>query len=188
MDTRFVVVFLVISLLGCGACVGPEVRTDFDPSADFTKFRTYAFAELTDVNKGGILDNSLLRKRLDQMVDQQLTHKGLQQVELTQNPDLLVHYFVGVSDKQRIQSSGPVVGARGWQGNYGAGAAYGGVTTYEYREGTLVIDLVETSKKELVWRATIVAELQDSTERNLEQGNKAIAKAFENYPPVNKPQ
>jgi hypothetical protein len=46
-----------------------------------------------------------------------------------------------------------------------------------------VVDLVEPAKKELQWRATMVAILEDTTEENIELGNKAIAKAFENYPP-----
>ena len=45
--------------------MGPKVRTDFDPAAGFTTFRTYAFAGLTDLNQGGVLNNSLLRKRLE---------------------------------------------------------------------------------------------------------------------------
>jgi len=182
MPMRRVTGLLMLILLWISACVGPDVQTDFDPSADFQKFRTYAFAELTDLNKGGILDNSLLRKRLDQMVGQQLGNKGLQQVAGSQIPDLLVHYWVGVQEKQRVQSTasaGP--GPYRWGGGYGAG-----VTTYEYKEGTLVVDLVEYTKKELVWRATIVAIMGNRTEENLELANKGIAKAFEQYPPMKK--
>jgi hypothetical protein len=60
---------------------------------------------------------------------------------------------------------------------------YSSVSTYEYKEGTLIVDLVQPLKKALVWRATIVADLQDTTQENIEMGQKAIAKAFENYPP-----
>ncbi len=190
MALRSAVMFLVIVLLASSGCTGPTVRTDFDSSAEFTKFKTYAFGGLTDVNQGGVLDNSLMRKRLEQMVDQQLTAKGLQQLSLDQHPDLLVHYWIGVKEKQRVESTGPAVGAygvRGARGGYGWGAGYGGgVTTYEYKEGTLVIDLVESTKKDLVWRGTIVATLEDTTDENLELANKGIAKAFQDYPPEKK--
>ena len=180
---RYAVALLALALLGTSACVGPDVRTDFDPSADFTKFRTYAFAELTDLSQTGLLENSLLRKRLDQMVEQQLMNKGLQQVAGDQQPDLLVHYWVGVTQKQQVVSSGPAGPGPyyRWGGGYG-----GGVTTIEYKEGTLVLDLVESTKKELVWRATIVATLERRTDENLELVDKALAKAFEQYPPVSR--
>jgi len=73
-------------------------------------------------------------------------------------------------------------------GRYGSGAGYHGNigNTYEYQEGTLIVDLVESSKKELVWRATIVAILRGSPEKNLELADKGVAKAFEAYPPANK--
>jgi hypothetical protein len=47
----------------------------------------------------------------------------------------------------------------------------------------LILDLIEDSKKQLVWRATIVGTLQESTKDNVELGNEAIAKAFQDYPP-----
>ena len=164
-------------------CTGPNVKTDFDASEDFTKFRTFAFSGLTDLNKGGVLDNSLTRTRIESIVGRELNKKGLQEVGLEQRPDLLVHYWVGIQEKQRVESTGPAVGAYGWGGGYRGGMGYSSVSTYEYKEGTLIVDLVQALKKELVWRATIVADLQDTTQENIEMGQKAIAKAFENYPP-----
>jgi CubicO group peptidase (beta-lactamase class C family) len=171
--------FLATALFTLQACTSIDVKTDFDPSADFSKFHTFAFAGGTDINKGGILDNSLMRKRMESIVGRELESKGLQQVGVDHNPDLLVHYWVGVAEKQQIQSYGPA-GPRA----YRWGGGYGGVTTYNYEEGTLVVDLVEARKKELAWRATMVADLADSTQDNMELVNKAITKAFKDYPPT----
>jgi hypothetical protein len=185
MNIRCLIVGLALGLLAAGGCVGPKVVTDFDPSAEFSAFRTFAFAGLTDRDQGGVLDNSLLRKRIEEMVGQQLTAKGLRQVGVEDRSDLLVHFWVGVKDKQRVESTPVAGGAYG--GRYGwGGGYYGGVTTYEYQEGTLIVDLAESSKKELVWRATIVGTLQDSREENLEMANKGVIKAFEAYPPAKK--
>jgi hypothetical protein len=137
------------------------------------------------MNRGGIYDNSLMQKRIESAVVRELTAKGLRQVAVADPHDLMVHYWVNVQDKQRLESGGTSVGvARGPYGGYGWGAGYGGgVTTVDYKEGTLILDLIEPGKKELVWRATIVGTLQDSAQDNVELGNKAIAEAFENYPP-----
>jgi len=102
---RSALLTLVVILVAWG-CTGPKVRTDFDPAADFTTFRAYAFAGMTDLNQGGVLDNSLIRKRLEQMVGQQLSSKGLRQVGLEEQPDLLVHYWVAIKQKQLVQSTG----------------------------------------------------------------------------------
>jgi hypothetical protein len=179
MIIRHVVPFIATALFMLPACTSIDVKTDFDPSADFSKFQTFAFAGLTDINKGGVLDNSLMRKRLEPIVGRELESKGLRHVGIDQNPDLLVHYWVGVAEKQQVQSygaAGPVP--------YRWGGGYGGVTTYNYKEGTLVIDLVEARKKELAWRATMVADVADSTQDNIDLVNKAVAKAFKDYPPT----
>ena len=49
--------------------------------------------------------------------------------------------------------------------------------------GTLITDLVEPVKNELVWRATMVANLEDTAQDNIALVEQAIAKAYKNYPP-----
>ena len=44
MNIRFLIVWLALGLLTAGGCAGPNVLTDFDPSAEFSAFRTFAFA------------------------------------------------------------------------------------------------------------------------------------------------
>lgn len=177
------VVMFFACVVGCSTI---DVKIDFDPAADFTRFHTFAFGGLTDITQTGLLDNSLVRKRIESAVARELTKKGLREVTTEDHPDLLVNYWIGTKDKQQVSgTSGPGVGGYrgGYYGGYGWGASYSTVTTYEYKEGTLVVDLVEPAKKELQWRATMVAILEDTTEGNIELGNKAIAEAFENYPP-----
>ena len=183
MNIRFLIVWLALGLLAGGGCVGPKVQTDFDSSAEFSAFRTFAFTGLTDRDQNGVLDNSLLRKRLEEMVGQQLTAKGLRQVGLEDHSDLLVHFWVGVKDKQRVESTGVRGGAYGGRYGWRTGYSGGEVTTYEYQEGTLIVDLVESPTMELVWRAMIVETLRDSPEKNAEMTNKGVATAFKNYPP-----
>ena len=186
MNIRVLIAWLALGLLAAGGCAGPKVVTDFDPAAEFSAFRTFAFEGLTDRNQGGVLDNSLMRKRIEVMVGQQLIAKGLRQVGLEDHPDLLIHFWVGVKDKQRVESTG-MAGGPYYRGRYAWGPGYyGGVTTYEYQEGTLIVDLAESSKNELVWRARIVETLEDTQEKNLDMASKGVATAFEAYPPTKK--
>lgn len=169
-------------------CTNIDVKTDYDHNTDFTRIHTFAFAGMTDLNQDGLLSNSLTRKRVETAIARELTKKELRPVELDQKPDVLIHYWLGIKDKENVQAMAPMmtpaVGGYGWRGSYGYGAGYSGVTTYEFREGTLITDMVEPVKNELVWRATVVANLEDSALENIELTNKAILKAFEGYPPA----
>ena len=204
MNIRFLIACLALGLLAAGGCAGPKVITDFDPSAEFSAFRTFAFSGITDRGEEiGPLNNSPLRGRLKEMVDEQLAAKGLRQVSLENRPDLLVQLFFGVMGEQHIQRAVMTPGLYG--PGYGWGPSYygrrnvtayeyhdgewehvkrSGVTTHEDHEGTLIVDLAESSKKELVWRATIRAVLGDNLEANFKMANKGVAKAFKDYPPA----
>ena len=191
MNIRLLIACLALGLLAAGGCApGPKVHTDFDPSTEFSAFRTFAFSGISDRGKEvGPSDNSPLRGRIKEMVDEQLAAKGLRQVSLEDHPDLLVHIFFGVKGEQHVQSTGMRPGLYGRQVQ-----AYeyhdGGwtpikttrVITHDDHEGALIVDLAESSKKKLVWRAVIRAVLGDNMEKNFELADKGIAKAFKDYP------
>ena len=209
MNLRFLTAWLALGLLAAGGCAeGPKVLTDSDPSAEFSAFRTFALSGMTDRGyEVGPSDHSPLRGRIKEMVDEQLTAKGLQQVNVEDRPDLLVHLFFGVKDQRRVETTDMTPGLYPgvYPGRYPG--VYPGlypyqvkaydyhdgdwvpastrvVTTYEDHEGTLIVDLADSSKKKLVWRAVIRAVLGDNLEKNFELANKGIAKAFKDYPPA----
>ena len=53
MNIRLLIAGLALGLLAAGGCAaGPKVLTDFDPSAEFSAFRTFAFSGMTDRGRG----------------------------------------------------------------------------------------------------------------------------------------
>src|SRR5215510_13208574 len=105
MHLRFLILWLTLTLLTAGGCVGPDVRIDFDSSAEFSAFRTFAFTGLGDRDQGGVFNNSLSQDQIEEMVRRQMTAKGLRQVGVEEHPDLLVHFWGGVKQKERVEST-----------------------------------------------------------------------------------
>jgi hypothetical protein len=205
MNCKFLIAWLALGLLAAGGCAErPKVLTDSDPSVDLSAFRTFALSGMTDRGyEVGPSDHSPLRGRIKEMVDRQLVAKGFRQVSVEERPDLLIHIFFGVKDQQRVESNDLTPGL--YPGRYTG--VYPGlypyqvkaydyhdgdwvpastrvVTTSEDHEGTLIVDLADSSKKKLVWRAVIRAVLGDNLEQNFELASKGVAKAFQNYPPA----
>lgn len=192
MNIRFLIAWLALGLLAAGGCApGPKVITDFDPSVEFSAFRSFAFSGITDRGyEIGASDNSPLRGRIKEMVYEQLAARGLRQVGVEDHPDLLVHLFFDVMGEQGVQSTGMRAAlydrhVKTYEYHDGGWTPVKSsrVTTYEDHEGTLIVDLAESSKKALVWRAVIRAVLGDSLEKNFEMANKGVATAFKDYPP-----
>ena len=202
MNLRILTAWLALWLIAAGGCAeGPKVLTDSDPAVEFSAFRTFALSGMTDRGyEVGPSDHSPLRGRIKEMVDGQLVAKGLQQVSVENRPDLLVHIYFGVKGQQRVESTdttpglyprytGVYPGLYGYQVTayqYHDGdwvpASSRVVTTHEDHEGTLIVDLADSSKKKLVWRAVIRAVLGDNLEENFKLADKGIADAFKDYP------
>jgi hypothetical protein len=56
---------------------------------------------------------------------------------------------------------------------------------YEYQQGTVIVDLIDAQKQELVWRGTVtgVLESNPTPEKMDKNANAAMAKLFSQYPP-----
>jgi hypothetical protein len=108
-----------------------------------------------------------------------------------------VHLFFGVKDQRRVETTDMTPGlypgvypglypyqvkAYDYHDGDWVPASTRVVTAYEDHEGTLIVDLADSSKKKLVWRAVIRAVLGDNLEKNFELANKGIAEAFKDYP------
>lgn len=157
MNIRFLILWLALGLLAAGGCSRAyeiKVLTDFNRSAEFSSFHTFAFSGMTDRGReiGASDNNSPLRMRIKEIVNKQLAAKGLRQVGLEDRPDLLVHLLFGVNDADK------------------------------YQEATLMVNLAESSKKKMVWQAVITETVGDSLEKNFEMVDKGVTKAFKDYP------
>jgi hypothetical protein len=181
---------LLIAGAAAAGCTPTNVRTDFDPSADFTRYHTYYWAGGKDVTGQGSLENSLVDKRIKSIIGAQLAAKGLREVPEDAKPDLVVLYWVGTKDKisvQTVPSSGMsqrVVWSRYdpyWNGRWGR--TYDEVEVRNYKEGTLIVDLIDTSNKQLVWRAYLVQTLDKNPQTTAKRAEANAAAAFAQYPP-----
>ncbi len=171
-------------VLGC-ATTG-NVKTDFDERADFGKFKTYAFLPPKEIDGAGVLSNSIVRQRVESLISESLDGKGLKKNTDANSADLLVQYWVGIKEKQDVASTPTSPGYYGAY-NYGHWAvSYNQYVTYDYREGTLIVDLIDRATKDLAWRAYLVQTLVDSKEENFKTAQKSMQKAFANYPPKKK--
>jgi hypothetical protein len=167
---------LALALQGCESA--PNVRSDYDRSADFGKYRTYNFVARPSTDKAGY--SSLTTQQLEAAVSAEMQKRGYTRSD---NPDLLINFAGKLRDKQDIVSSpGPYYGYRA--GMYGAWPGYtNDVYTVNYTEGTLNIDMIDAGRKQMVWEGVGVGEVTKSDLQNREATiNKAVADIFAKFP------
>ena len=190
------IMFPALLLAGCAARY--DVRTDADPAVDFGAYRTFAIPPRPKADTPDMLDNSLVRKRLEGMFARHLASRGVLPAATEDPPDLLVRYWVTTEQKtdvSTVPSAGVMVapgpygyGYGGYPGGYPYwggrwGPMYQDVIVRDYTEGTLVLDLVDRARDELVWRAYVVGTLRRERETVYELVDEALLRAFQDYPP-----
>jgi hypothetical protein len=178
-------------LLAAGTATAQDVRYNFDRETDFSKFKTYKWVALKDaVNAGDLLD-----KQIKATVDTQLATKGLTKVE-ADPADLYVGYQAAVSQEKEFTSystgMGPAWGyGPGWYGGGWYGGGMSSTTTGQTSTiyvGQLVVDMYDSTNKDLVWRGVASKSLDPEAKPEKQQNNltKTVKKMLNNYPPKKK--
>jgi hypothetical protein len=175
----------IAALLLAGCATGPDIRADYDKAADFGKYRTYNFVAATGTGSADV--KSLAMQILQSAGSREMESRGYTKAE---NADLLINFKGKLEEKTDIESTpAPMYGAgwgyRGWAGApYGA-YGYGGteVSTRRYNVGTLVMDIVDREKKQVVFQGGAEQEVTKKMLENREALiSGAVAAIFAKYP------
>ena len=162
------------------ACASAQVKTDYDERADFDRYRTYALerGQVVSDQQPEVPANPLVEDRISRAISLELSKRGLRPAPKDQ-ADLIATYTAGARDKQELVTAvSPAVGP---YDEWYWGPGFEDVWVEEYREGTLVIDLVDASTRKLVWRAIARAEDKEFTDADFIRGT--VDKALDKYPP-----
>jgi len=179
-----------IALTAAGCASTPNVRVTSDPTANFSQYRTFSFANPLGTDRGGY--QSSVSQQLKSSARTQLESRGLRYVE--SDPDLVVNFGAALDQKYRVSSTPTPtmgVGYYGYRtGMYSAWPMYQDQTTVTpYNEGTLNIDIADARRRQLVWEGVVSATVNDKTLSNIGPVlDTAVANAFAKYPvPVGSP-
>lgn len=164
-----------LGLLASFMAAAQDVRYNFMPGTDFSKFHTYRWVAI----EGGAHPNQIVDAQIKQSVDSQLASKGLTKTD-SEKADLYVAYQIAVDQEKQWNAYG-----------MGGGLRWGGMataTSSTISVGTLVLDLYDPATKQLVWtgHATKTVDPSSNQEKNQKNLDKAMAKLLKNYPPKQK--
>lgn len=169
----FTATILIFFLLA--SCATVNVKTDYDSTMDFSQFKTFAFYK-KGIDKAKISD--LDKRRILRAVEAELKAKGM---TVSNNPDILVSIFAKSKKQVNVYNNN-----RYWYPSYYGD--YWGSHVSRYTEGTLLIDLIDTKGKKLLWQGVGKGAL--STSNNVEKKeariNEFVSEIMAKYPPTKK--
>jgi len=171
--------FLLLILIIAASCSSVKISSDFDKTAGFASYKTYAFTEETMK----IPLDDLNRNRIINAVAAELSAKGFTKAE--SNPDVFIDVEIKAQQKQTATAN--TSGGYGYGYRYGWGGGFSTTTiNYDtYTDGTMFINMIDAAKKQLVWqgRGTKTIDENANQKKREENINYAIKQIFMNYPP-----
>ncbi|MGI4756779.1 MAG: DUF4136 domain-containing protein [Janthinobacterium lividum] len=179
--------FLATSLAAAliATAAAQQVSTDYDHKADFQQYHTFSIYKLQ-------ASNSLVEQRLHDALIHDLAARGLQLVP--QGGDLAITAIGSRKNQQEYNSfyEGLGGGGFGWRGRgfggFGGGFGNEGVTNTQVINipiGTLVVDVYDGSKHQLLFRGVASDTLSSKEEKNSKKLQKSIDKIIDKFPSKN---
>jgi hypothetical protein len=170
----------ILSFTG-GCATSYDVRTMAAPKVTLTEFRTFHLLPTPPRRDGYVpsgdfdpmVSNSITNRALRASVQSALESRGYIDVEWM--PDFVVAVYASARDKLDLTQ---------WQYPYLRGPRWWvGVPAYgvEYKEGTVIVDIVNPETLDLLWRGSATATLSekpDAMTKELQKAAKAIIEKF----------
>jgi hypothetical protein len=159
-----------LALLAGKAVSAQDVKYNFMPGTDFSKYHTFKWVDLPS----NVHPNQIVSQEIKEAVNTVLNSKGLTQAT-SDTADVYVGYQCSVDQERQLNA---------W-GMRGLGGGIGGATTSTITNGTLAVDFYDPTSKDLIWRGTATKTLNPSgnQQKDMEKLNKAVAKLLKNFPP-----
>jgi hypothetical protein len=158
-----------------------KTAVDFNPNLDFSKYKTFAFIGGVENLMMFQVDPQLMFDRIHKAVQQGLVRKGLSEVPPTQNPDLVVRYWANPPSQVNVVTMGNWSPYRPYIDSYWSWI-YNDVSTSSAKEGSLIIDLIDSRSRDLTWRVYLMRRIT-TPDKEWKKADEELAKAFEAYPP-----
>ena len=132
---------IAAAVLTAAPCLAGNVKNDFDPDVDFSRYHTFSFIGGKDIGRSGWLDDPDMRERFKNFISGALEMRGLKEVPKDENFSLAVRYWVARRQKQDVTviDYGPSMMWGGyppyWTGAWGY--SYEEYVVTNYIQGTL---------------------------------------------------
>jgi hypothetical protein len=163
-----------IALLFAAASFAQQVKTDYDRTTDFSRYKTYSWEQVQT-------QDPLWVDRIKEAVNAALTAKGLTPVESGGDVAIVA---VEMTKNQRTLNTFYDGFGGGWR--WGGGFGNATTTVDNYKVGTLVVDLFDANTKKVIWRGSASDTLSDKSDKNIKNLDKGVQKMFDHFPPNEK--
>lgn len=173
------------ALLLISACSPYTIKYDYDPGVSFTEVKSFDWFKAKKERQGDAPPrlSEFNDRRVRAAVEKEMTTKGLHR-ETSADPDVVLDYFPVYQNRAYRTHTSVGVGGGGW--GWGWRTRVGTTQTHHYKEGTIVLQVVDFKSNKLIWEGTAEGALtgiNGSPEDADEAISRAVKDLLEHFPP-----
>ena len=180
----FLLIVMSVVLTSCAS--GLTVRSDIDPTADFSQYKTYNFFEPMGIEGG--YNSPIFGEHYRSAIGSEMARRRYQKSD---KPDLLINVTIRSDDKVRMRSHTSPYMTGGYYGRPGgayAGSAVGvgisaGRSAQVTTEASVFIDFVDFEQHKVVWQGVMVIDVNDKVAQHLRDAiYTSVDEVLKQYP------
>jgi hypothetical protein len=175
---------MVLLLAACAPSV--KVRSDTDPSVNFSQYSSYNFFSQLGIEGDGYAN--LLGQHFRAAIDEQMAARSFQK---SGSPQLQVNVSISTDEKVRVNTYqdpylyGGYYGG-GFRGGWGMPMYYGGgstTTVSQYTQANVYVDYVDSQTHKMVWQGVATFTLSEKMQKDARQSIfNTVNEVFTQFP------
>lgn len=165
---RSAIIVALTAIIFMTGCSSIQVETDYNREVDFSKYKTYRWIpHVKGTEDNPLMNDPLIESHVKNAVNAEMAKKGFTRIE-EGHPDFLMAWYFTARNRVDV--------------THYYGYWYPQTNVYKYKEGTLIVDIVDRENKQLIWRGWATGVLEDRSRIN-DQINYSVQKLLKKFPP-----
>jgi len=161
----WIIGFTVFLLASCATSY--LVKSDYEKGVDFSEYKTFQI--LKQKHGFPVGANPINKQRIDRAI---LKEMNTLNFDPSKDPDLLISWFIKVEKVEEVNV---------YHDYYGRWRAGRWVDINKYDQGTLIIDIIDRNKKQVVWHGTTSDRIYEDMPDVEEKINDAVHAMFRRF-------
>ncbi len=166
------------TILLISACSSSKIISNADHTVDFSSYQSFLIMERLESDK----IKPEAKKYIGNVIAEELKKRGLKQ---NLSPDIIVKVMIISKEKQAAlitRNDDFYWGSEYYPYGWGIGTNVNKVSYDTYTDGTMIIDVIDREKKQLIWQGISSDAFKGSTQKNQSKIKKMISNIFNEYP------
>lgn len=185
-------IYLIMVALLTGACSSIKVTSDYDRSADFSKYKTFMYYGWSD-NSDEVL-TGFDKERIESAFEDEFRKRGWTYTK--EGGDAIVSLFIVVDKKTSYNTYTDHYRTGMYGGMYDPIFGYGAVAHYgpgygsshsttvqrDYLVGTLIVDVFDAKTEKHIWQGIGKKTINENTKNREERIKNSVAEIMKAFP------